>query len=336
MPLIPSSYKAPKWLLGKHSETVLPSLFRQVEGVNYIRERIPTFDGDFLDLDWSGKGGSRLAVLSHGLEGSTRSPYILGMVKTLNENGWDTAAWNFRGCSGELNLRRRFYHAGSTEDLDSVVKHALKTRRYSEIILIGFSLGGNIVLKYLGENNSGGVPHISKSVVFSVPCDLRSCVNKLSDRANYIYLRNFLVTLKTKMMQKAEKFPDILLDVDLSKINNFTDYDTYITAPLFGFKDALHYYSECSTNNVIPSIRTPCLIVNAKNDPILDISRAPVEECRRSDWVHLEQPTRGGHLGFMKDGINGGYWSEDRVLEFLKSEDNSTLLSKNFRGRNRR
>ncbi|MES2199559.1 MAG: alpha/beta fold hydrolase [Chlamydiota bacterium] len=321
MPLIPSSYTAPKWLLGKHSETILPSLFRQVEGVIYIRERIPTPDGDFLDLDWSGKGGGRLAILSHGLEGSTFSPYILGMVKTLNEDGWDTAAWNLRGCSGELNLRRRFYHAGSTEDLDTVVKHAVKTRRYSEIILIGFSLGGNIVLKYLGENNLGATPYISKSVVFSVPCDLHSCVNKLSSKVNYIYLRNFLDTLKSKLTKKAEKFPDILLDVDLSKIHSFTDYDNYITAPLFGFDNALHYYSECSTSKVISNIRTPCLIVNAKNDPILDISSSPVEECRKSRFVNLEQPSRGGHLGFMKDRINGDYWSEGRVLEFLKSKN---------------
>lgn len=321
MPLIPSSYEAPKWLLGKHSETILPSLFRQVEGVSYARERIPTPDGDFLDLDWSVKGAGRLVILSHGLEGSTSSPYILGMVKMLNQEGWDAAAWNFRGCSGELNLRKRFYHAGSTEDLDTVIKHSVKTRQYSEIVLIGFSLGGNIVLKYLGENNSQSLPSISKSVVFSVPCDLHSCVNKLSAKANYIYLRNFLVTLKSKLTQKAEKFPEILLDVDLSKINSFTDYDNYITAPLFGFRDASHYYAECSTKLIIPKIQTPCLIVNARNDPILDIASSPVEECRVSRFVNLEQPARGGHLGFMKDGINGGYWSEDRVLEFLRSEN---------------
>jgi uncharacterized protein len=317
MPLIQSSYKAPKWLLGKHSETVLPSLFRQVDGVIYTRERINTKDRDFLDLDWSIKGGRSLAIISHGLEGSTSSPYVLGMVKTLNKNGWDTVAWNFRGCSGELNLKESFYHAGSTEDLNTVLRHAVKTKRYSEIILIGFSLGGNIVLKYLGENNSFVSSHVSKSVVFSVPCDLSSCVRKLSSRANYIYLHNFLLTLKAKLVRKAEQYPDILDGVNLSKIHSFTDFDNYVTAPLFGFKNAAHYYSECSAIKVIPEISIPCLIVNAKNDPILDLSHAPIEECRYSKWVSLEQPARGGHLGFMKEGINGDYWSEDRVLGFL-------------------
>src|SRR5258708_1831746 len=118
MPFIPSSYRAPKWLLGKHSETIIPSLFRQVEGVSYQRERIFTLDGDFLDLDWSCKGNRSLAILSHGLEGSSSSSYILGMVKALNETGFDTVAWNFRSCSGELNLQKKFYHAGNSEDLE--------------------------------------------------------------------------------------------------------------------------------------------------------------------------------------------------------------------------
>jgi predicted alpha/beta-fold hydrolase len=319
MPLIHSSYEAPKWLLGKHSETILPSRFRQVEGVTYIRERISTPDKDFLDLDWSTKGGDHLAILSHGLEGSTSSSYILGMVKALNAEGWDAVAWNLRGCSGETNLRKRFYHAGSSEDLDAVVKHAIKTGRYKKIVLIGFSLGGNIILKYLGENGAALSSHISKSIVFSVPCDLLSCVNKLSSRANYIYLRNFLVALKSKLIKKAEKFPDILLGVDLSQIHDFTEYDRYITVPSFGFKNELHYYEECSTSKCIPKIKIPCLIVNAKNDPILDATRFPVEECKSSDWVNLEQPLRGGHVGFMKNTINGEYWSEERALEFLRA-----------------
>lgn len=319
MPLIPSSYKAPRWVPGKHSETVLPSLFREVEGVCYTRERILTPDGDFLDLDWSCGGCRRVAILSHGLEGSTFSSYVLGMVKVLNAAGWDTVAWNLRGCSGELNLQRQFYHAGSTEDLDAVVRHVVSTRQYSEIVLIGFSIGGNIVLKYLGENGSEIASYISKSVVFSVPCDLHSCVKKLSQGVNCMYLHNFLSTLKSKLIEKAIRYPDLLLNKDMSNIHSFTDFDNQFTAPLSGFRDALHYYAECSTTKLISDIRVPTLIVNAQNDPILDFSCSPIQECKNSQWVNLELPSNGGHLGFMKNKINGEYWSEERATQFLRS-----------------
>lgn len=324
MPLIDSSYKAPKWILGKHSETIIPSLFRQVEGVRYVRERIPTEDGDFLDLDWSyKKGSSRLAILTHGLEGSTSSSYILGMVKKLNDEGWNVLAWNFRSCSGELNRKIHLYHAGSTGDLDGVVQYALKQKPYKELVLIGFSMGGNIVLNYLGKGGDKVASCLSKAVVFSVPCDLYSCVRKLSKGVNYVYLYNFLLTLKSKIVEKAKKFPELLSDVDLSKINSLIDFDNRFTAPLFGFKDAMHYYSECSSTSILSNIHHPCLIINAHNDPILDPSFSPIKECKNSKWVHLEIPSNGGHLGFMKKGINGLYWSEERALDFLRNRDHS-------------
>jgi len=319
MPLLPSSYKAPLWIPGGHAETIIPNLFRSVEGIHYTRERIATQDGDFIDLDWSCKGHARLAILAHGLEGNTERPYMLGMVKTLNAAGWDTLSWNFRSCSGESNKVAQLYHAGSSEDLSCVIAYALKTGLYKEIILIGFSLGGNIILKYLSEQNSHLPSPLTKAVVFSVPGDLLLCVQELGLMENRIYLNLFLETLKVKLMEKAKLFPHLLQGVDPSHIANLFEFDKIFTAPLHGFKDVHHYYEECSAKNHIPNIRIPVLMINAQNDPFLNPACFPIHECIASSYVYLEAPLHGGHLGFMKKGINGIYWSEERTLDFLEA-----------------
>ena len=170
MPIVPSSYRAPFGFGNGHIQTIYAH-FRQVRGVSYKRERIQTPDGDFLDLDWSAKGARRLAILSHGLEGSTERHYVLGMIRALNRRGWDALAWNYRGCSGEPNRLLRWYHSGDTGDLRAVIEHAAG-HNYEEIAIIGFSLGGNVTLKYLGERAGSTHPLVKKGVAFSVPCDL--------------------------------------------------------------------------------------------------------------------------------------------------------------------
>ncbi len=299
-------------------QTILPA-FRKVRGVHYDRERIATFDHDFLDLDWSRVGSSRLVILSHGLEGNTFQQYILGMVKALNQEGWDALAWNFRSCSGELNNKVRFYNAGNTEDLDWVIKHALKTGKYKEIVLMGFSLGGSLTLKFLGEQQAVMPIEVSKALVFSVPCDLKACVKELSSGFNkMIYLKRFLLTLKSKLSIKKRQFPDLLSYLDLDAIQGFEDFDNCFTAPQCGFKDAHDYYDHCSCKQNIPDIRVPTLIINAQNDPFLHQDCHPIKECHENVWVNLEMPIGGGHLGFMLTSINGPYWSEQRAIEFLK------------------
>ncbi len=319
MPLINSHYHPPAWTPGKHIQTIVPTLFRKIDCIDYKRERIATPDQDFLDLDWSCCGSSRLVILSHGLEGHSRQQYILGMVRALNANGWDALSWNFRSCSGELNNKVRFYHAGSTEDLDWVVQHALKTGQYKEVVLLGFSLGGSITLKLLGEWGKSAPVEISRGIAFSVPCDLRSCIEKLSSGFNrLIYLRRFMIVLKGKIALKIQQFPDLLSHIDLDQIQGFEDFDNIFTAPLCGFKDAFDYYETCSCKMKIPEIRVPTLLINAKNDPFLHENCHPIKECKQSQWVHLEQPNYGGHVGFLKNRVNGTYWSEQRALEFLK------------------
>lgn len=317
MPVVPSFYRAPAWCVGRHVQTIVPSIFREVEGVEYVRERITTEDADFLDLDWSKKGHKRLAILSHGLEGNSTQQYMLGMAKELNAQGWDVLAWNYRSCSGELNTQMRFYHAGSTGDLKVVIHHAIAHAHYKEIALIGFSLGGNVTLKYLGELGANVPKEIVKAVAFSVPCDLKATVHELSRGFNKIYLSNFMSSLKCKIIKKAEHFPEIISGIDLSKVQTLMDYDNYFTAPLGGFKNADHYYRECSTVNSIEEIRIPTLIVTARNDPLLPHTDLPYRECMRSRYVSLETPDEGGHLGFIKKNLHGRAWSEERALDFL-------------------
>jgi predicted alpha/beta-fold hydrolase len=319
MPILTSQYKAPIWIGGKHAQTIIPGLFRKVEGVPLTRERISTEDRDFLDLDWSCHGHKRLAIISHGLEGNSRQAYILGMIKVLTSSNWDSLAWNFRGCSGQHNHSIRLYHAGSTGDLKSVVEKALSTKKYQEIALLGFSLGGSITLKYLGDEAMTLPSAIVKACVFSVPCDLYACARSLATGINRIYLNRFLTTLKAKIAHKAKLFPEHFSRINLSKIQDFIDLDNLITAPLGGFKDALHYYIECSCKRSIPSIKVPTLIVNAGNDPFLHPACFPHEECQRSQTVFFECPYDGGHQGFIKKQLHGIYWSEERALEFLNA-----------------
>jgi predicted alpha/beta-fold hydrolase len=320
MPVIPqSAYKPPFYLFNAHLQTIIPSLLRKVEGVEYKRERIDTTDGDFLDLDWSCKGNKRIAILSHGLEGDSNRPYIKGMVRELNVNGWDALAWNFRGCGGEINRNLRFYHSGATEDLEAVIVHALQTQQYNEIVLIGFSLGGNLTLKYLGEREKNVYPQIQKAVVFSVPCDLQTGSLKMADLSNKIYMTRFLRHLRKKVQAKSLLMPDKINDKDYHLLKTFKDFDDRYTAPLHGFKDAIDYWTKCSSKNYLQTIAIPTLIVNAKNDPFLSPECFPHHQVKDLPNVFLEIPEEGGHCGFYATDLHGRYWSEERALEFINA-----------------
>lgn len=307
-------YLPPFFLFNPHLETIFPALLRRVILAPYKRERITTPDDDFLDLDWLQKDSDKVAVISHGLEGSSQRPYIKGMAKALHHNGYDVLAWNFRGCSGEMNRQRRFYHSGATDDLDTVIDHVLALRRYRSIFLVGFSLGGNITLKYLGERQVS--KFIRKAVVFSVPMDLMTSCIKISSPANRIYSDRFVRSLKNKVRIKARARDD--LDTSkLSQIKTLTEFDDCYTAPLHGFENARHYYEQCSSIRFVKDIKTPTLIINTLNDPFLSEECFPVAMLEGHPHVQLEILSRGGHVGFTQFNKNGLYWSEQRALEFL-------------------
>jgi uncharacterized protein len=309
------NYKRPSLLFSGHLETIYPALFRTVN-IHYQRERIPTPDDDFLDLDWLKQGSKKLAIISHGLEGNSNRAYMKGMARAFSEQGFDVIAWNFRGCGDEINKRLRFYHSGATEDLDSVVLHAQRNG-YTEIFLIGFSLGGNLTLKYLGERN----PHseIIRAIVFSTPLDLYTSCIKISKPGNIVYSNRFLKSLKNKVIQKS-KIMDGLDLKGLENINTLIRFDDRYTAPLHGFHSAIDYYNKCSSIHFIESITVPTLIVNALNDPFLSELCYPITMLKHHAYVKFENPQHGGHVGFTQFNKNGLYWSEERALSFLATE----------------
>lgn len=317
MSIIKSTYTGPPaYLFNGHLETIIPSMFRKVSDVSYTREKIDTPDGDFLNLDWSKVGSSKLLIISHGLEGDSERHYAKGMVKLLNGSKIDVLVWNNRSCGGEINLRPVLYHHGASYDLDTTISHVLKNHSYKEIILTGISMGGAQTLKYLGEKGRDLPIEIKRAAVFSTPCNLLSSANTLKMRRNAFYRNRFLGKLKLKIRAKAEQYPD-LIDLELlERVRDFDSFDTYFTAKLHGFKDAQDFYKTVSADNWMPFIQIPTLVINALNDPLLGPECYPVELAEKMDLLTLEMPKRGGHTGFVLSGQEFT-WSEHRVQEFL-------------------
>lgn len=310
------TYCAPKILFNKHLETIYPALLRTVNGVHYQRERITTPDQDFLDLDWLTSNSKKLVIISHGLEGNSSRAYVKGMAKIFYQHGYDVLAWNYRGCSDEINRQLRFYHSGATDDLDIVVKHAA-LKGYTEINLLGFSLGGNLTLKYVGEQSDLLAPQINRAAAFSVPLHLHSSSLKIASSAYGIYARRFLKTLKRKVALKASLMPGIDTQ-DLNRIHNLFDFDDAYTARLHGFASALDYYERCSSLYLLNNIKRPTLLVNALNDPFLSAKCYP-EDFKSHPYLVTEYSKRGGHVGFAQFTKNGVYWSELRALQFIQT-----------------
>ena len=319
MPIIHnSSYRAPFYLFNRHVETIVPGVFRNMQPIEYTRERIETSDGDFLDLDWARDHSDKLVILSHGLEGNSHRKYIYGMGRLFLFNGWDVLAWNCRSCSGELNRKFKLYHHGATEDLHDIIHHVLENQIYKSIFLIGFSMGGSLSMKYLGEHAQALPYEIKGGVAYSVPCDLGASAKMLSKPGNIIYRRRFIQKLKNKIRRKELQFPGSLDLSGLDKIRHFEQFDGQFTAPMNGFSSAAEFYKYASAGKYADAIGVPFLLVNAKNDPMLPPSCYPLKIARASDYLFLELPERGGHVGFSLKG-DVFNWAEWRALEFAKS-----------------
>ncbi|MBN2530450.1 MAG: alpha/beta fold hydrolase [Deltaproteobacteria bacterium] len=316
-------YAPPFLLPGGHVQTIFPAVARHVHGVLYCRERIHTDDDDFLDLDWSSAASPsrRLTILCHGLEGHSKRAYILGMVRALNDAHWDALAWNYRSCSGEPNRQLRFYHNGATDDLQRVVQHAVETDRYDQIALVGFSLGGNMVLNYLAWHKALMPAQIFRAVVFSVPLHIASSAAALARPANRIYMKRFLMELKKKILAKEKRFPEAVSSDGYSSIKDFRGFDDRYTAPIHGFADAGDYWHKCSGVFAIPHISLPTLIVNAQNDPFLTPECFPIEAAVQNNNVLLLMPKGGGHCGFPAFNRNGRYWSEEITCRFFNDPE---------------
>jgi predicted alpha/beta-fold hydrolase len=313
-----SNYIPPFGLRNAHLQTIYPTLFRKVPVVTNERERMITPDGDFIDLDWArGSGATRLVVITHGLEGHSRSHYCQGMATAFQQAGWDALAWNFRGCSGEPNHQLRSYHSGATEELQTVLNHVFAKTTYEEISLVGFSLGGNLTLKYLGGIGTNIDSRIKSAVGISVPCDLASSSKQLERRSNRIYMARFMRSLRAKIREKAKRFPKQLNLDGLEKMRSFAEFDDAYTAPIHGFAGASDYWTQCSCRPVLTQIAVPTLLINALDDPFMTPECYPHDAANTNPEFTLETPTHGGHLGFVTLGDEGTYWSERRAVEFL-------------------
>lgn len=317
MPIVRSDFSAPFFFQNNHLQTVYQTLFRKVKEVSYTRERITTSDDDFLDIDISTINSDKAFIVIHGLEGDSDSVYVRGMVRAANKRGWDGVAMNMRGCSGETNRKAETYHSGRTDDLQTLVEHLLSVKKYTTIGIAGFSLGGNLCLKYAGEMGTT-IPGAVKGVVgISAPCDLAGAADELLKRKNQIYSRRFLKSLLLKMKEKTAVFPESFRP-DYSSVRTLHDFDNTFTAPLNGFKDAQDYWYRASANRVIADTIVPTLIINAKDDPILSNGSFPYDIARSHDMLFLETPVQGGHVGFVNFNGDPEYWYEKRVFSFFE------------------
>ncbi|WP_086475741.1 YheT family hydrolase [Arenibacter amylolyticus] len=319
MPIITSEYHPPFPFRNGHIATIYAGLLRRVSEPPQQRERLHLPDGDFMDLDWSFTSGStsKVAILLHGLEGNSKRPYITGAAKEFVGAGIDVCAVNYRGCSGTNNHLFKSYHSGATEDLEQVVRHVLEKDRYNEIHLKGFSLGGNLALKYLGEERS--LPkEIKSAIAVSVPCHLHSSLEQLLKPKNRLYAHRFKKRLVEKLRAKQALFPQKISDHEIASIQTLKDFDDLYTSKAHGFLDAMDYYEQCSSLQFLESINIPTLIINAKNDSFLGKQCYPYREAQNSRSVFFESPTYGGHVGFYEH--NNISYTEKRALNFIEEQ----------------
>ena len=322
MPFIEkSTYQPPPRFRNMHVNTLYPALVRTVKGIDYQRIRLDLPDTDFLDLDWSftqiETHTDKLVVCVHGLEGHARRPYMAGMMKRFNKEGYDAVGINLRGCSDEHNRKLACYHSGFTDDLAYIIDEIVAEGRYKNIVIVGFSVGGNIVLKYGGEKSHNLPKEVKNIITFSVPCDLEAGSIELEKKQNRFYQWQFLVTLKQKARVKFQRFPNAFNLEEALKAQYFRQFDDHFTAPVNGFLDATDYWTKASSLPYLPKIVVPTLLVNAADDSFLSPSCFPIDLAQSSDIFHLEIPKFGGHLGFMSFDTEGYLWTENRAIQFV-------------------
>lgn len=299
-----------------HFSTIYPALFSQNQ-IAYQRQRLQTPDADFFDVDILPGATSNTLLLLHGLEGSSRSNYIQGMAAYFNAKGFTVYAINFRSCSGSDNLKPYSYHSGFTQDIRLLVQQLTKEQSKVNLLLCGFSLGGNVLLKYLGEEGESVSPQIKAAVAISTPVDLAASSRVLAGWQNTIYMNRFLKSLKSKMITKSASFKDLIDIRDMHHIKTFHQFDNRFTAPLNCFDSAETYYKRCSSKQFLHHIRVPSLLLNAMNDPFLSYPHCfPDATTVNNPYVKFVYPAHGGHVGFV-NSKQGSSWYQSRADFFF-------------------
>jgi len=316
--LTSSSYRGPKpYLFNGHLETIYPAVFRTVGGISYTRERFTLSDGDFVDLDWVREGNNQLVILIHGLEGDSSRHYIKGTGKVFQKAQFDLLAFNCRSCSGEINNALRLYNHGEIGDLGEVIDHINQVHDYQTIVIVGWSMGGNITMKYLGVNGTQTPKNVKAGIALSAPAQLGDSAGLLDNWDMSLYRNRFLTKLKEKITIKAEHYPD---QIDLSyfdQIKVWKDFDEYYSAPINGYQNADDLYEQGSAGNFMAGTDRPILLVNALNDPLLTPSCSPEALCNQHPLLYLEMPKTGGHCSFTRP-FEEHLWAEHRALEFVQ------------------
>jgi hypothetical protein len=308
------TYRSPWWLPGGHLQTILPSLLPPPP-VPLRRERWDTPDGDFIDVDFCGDPGAReQLVLFHGLEGGSASHYARSIAAHAAARGWRVAVPHFRGCSGEINRRPRAYHSGDSEEIEWVLQ-----RFSAPVHALGVSLGGNVLLKWLGERGEAARARVRRAAAVSAPINITAASVALDRGFNrLVYTRHFLATLIPKALAKLQAFPDLYDARRVRAARCFRDFDGAVTAPLHGFRDAEHYWSSASSAPYLQYIRVPTLLLNACNDPFLPEHELRAAAQKAAPSVVLEFPRTGGHAGFLVGPFPGRHdWLPRHLLEFL-------------------
>jgi len=302
--------------LRAHYQTIAPNLFRSVP-VDYRRERIDTPDGDFLDLDWLDHPDSRkLVILSHGLEGDSRRVYVASAANYFHRHGWHALAWNCRSCSGEMNRTEKLYSHGQTEDVEEVVNHALASGKFDRIVLVGYSMGGNLTLKYLGTMGDRRPREVTHGVAFSAPVFIEHSADSLDRAENFIYRLKFKRSLIAKIAAKEAQFPGRVDFSRLKDVRVWRDFDRFTSLCISDYDDLDDYYAYLSSGNFVAGTTAPVLIVNATNDPIVPDACNPHALAATHPLITLETPDWGGHVGFALKGKPHN-WMDERALSFI-------------------
>jgi predicted alpha/beta-fold hydrolase len=317
-----TAYRAPAWLPGGHLQTLYASLAIGVAPVAYRRERVELADGDFLDFDWvDGLPNQPVVVVFHGLEGSAQSHYARTLMARVRERGWHGVVAHFRGCSGEDNRLPRAYYAGDSEDIERALRRVKSCHASAPLYAAGVSLGGNALLKWLGEAGQQAGELVERAASVSAPLDLGAAGRTLDRGFNRrVYTKHFLATLKRKALRKARTFPGTLDAAAIAAATTFREFDTLVTARLHGFRDADDYWLKASSKPHLGSIAVPTLVLNAKNDPFLPAAALPTP-ADASPAVALEQPAAGGHVAFPCGPFPGNLaWLSRRLMQHFEQQ----------------
>ena len=326
-------YRAPAWLPGGHAQTIYAARFAPRPLVRYRRERWETPDGDFIELDWGQttfspseaqalprqekRGLSPLVVLFHGLEGGSGSHYALALMAEVARRGWRGVVVHFRGCGGEENRLPRAYHSGDTGEADWILRRLAAGPSGAPLYATGVSLGGNVLLKWLGEAGAAARAVVTRAAAVSAPVDLTAAGNALDRGINLMYRRNFLHTMRRKALAKLRRYPGLYDAARVRAASTLREFDDVVTAPLHGFADTNDYWTRASSKPWLPHVAVPTLMINARNDPFLPAGAIP-RAAEVAPTVVLEQPEEGGHVGFVSGPFPGNLgWLPRRILGFF-------------------